>query len=263
MILIVTEIFFILLLGVVIAKYRTGLTRFTNRLSLLLSNYIKLKDRGRLQKVLYCAGKPSHQANQWVETNLNLLRWLIVAALVISFLTGQLFYLTLPIFYITILYFFVLKNVRRRKETILKRIPFVMDMLILNMESGLDLISALEELTKMDKSHPLQQEIKRTLQNIHLGELCSTAFNNLSERTQIAELKGLAMAVSQSESMGSSLTDLLRIQAEEIRHRIFKMAEAQAQKAPVKILIPMIGFIFPVVFILLFVPIGLQIMKIF
>ena len=61
--------------------------------------------------------------------------------------------------------------------------------------------------------------------------------------------------------MGSSLTELLRLQSQEIRYRIFKHAEAEAQKAPVKILIPMMLFIFPVVFIILFVPIGIQLFE--
>jgi tight adherence protein C len=145
----------------------------------------------------------------------------------------------------------------------LKRLPFVLDILTLNLESGLDFVTSLEELSKMSDSHPLYDEIKIMLRSIQMGEMRSTAFQNLATRTQMPELSSLASVIKQSESMGSSLTELFRLQSQEMRHRVFKHAEAQAQKTPVKILIPMLLLIFPVVFILLFVPIGIQLFESF
>lgn len=193
--------------------------------------------------------------------------WLISKILIFLFcllaiLTQQTFWLLMPILFIGIKTYFLIKAVRVRKEKILKRIPFVLDMVILNLKSGLDFVASLEELVEMKDQHPLLDEIKRTLQSIHLGETRSIAFKSLGERTQVAELSNLASVIEQSETMGTSLVELLTLQSEEIRHRIFKLAESEAQKAPVKILIPMLLCIFPVVFIILFVPIGIQVLDV-
>lgn len=227
------------------------------------ADYAKKKTKKRAYQLFYQSGKKMAEADQWFEKNWLLFKISLIFAIILFIFSDQWIWMFLPLAFAVYQYLGIIRGVRIRKEKILRRIPFVLDMLILNMESGLDLISALEELVKMDITHPLHQEIKLTLQNIHIGELRSVSFTNLAARTDVAELDGLAMAISQSESMGSSLTELLRIQATEIRNRIFRVAEGKARKAPLKILIPMIAFIFPVIFVLLFYPIGVQILAMF
>jgi tight adherence protein C len=220
------------------------------------------KAKGMLFEKLYhtlsANGLGRHQSEIWWSKNWNLFRIIFVLSIPLCAITGQLTFLITPWVYAFLQYYKLLRSVRVRKEQILRRIPFVLDMLILNLQSGLDFVSSLEELVEMNDAHPLHDEIRLTLQSIHVGETRTQAFQNLGSRTQVVELTHLASVIKQSESMGSSLIDLLKLQSHEIRHRIFKHAEAEAQKAPVKILIPMLGFIFPVVFIVLFVPIGIQ-----
>lgn len=194
--------------------------------------------------------------------------WLITKIIAFVFclfalLTQKFIWLFAPVLFIGFKIYSLIKARRIRKEKILKRIPFVLDMVILNLKSGLDFVSSLEELIEMNDQHPLLDEIRHTLQSIHLGETRSLAFRSLGERTQVTELSNLASVIEQSETMGTSLVELLTMQSEEIRHRIFKLAESEAQKAPVKILIPMLLCIFPVVFIILFVPIGIQVLEVF
>jgi Flp pilus assembly protein TadB len=212
----------------------------------------------RLLDTLLASGLGRQQSDHWWKQNWNIFRVLFVASIPLCALTGFYLILLFPWMYAIYKYYSLIRSVRLRKYQILKRIPFVLDMLILNLQSGLDFVSSLEELVGMHDAHPLHDEIRITLQSIHVGETRTQAFHNLGTRTQVVELSHLASVIRQSESMGSSLIELLKLQSHEIRHRIFKQAEAEAQKAPVKILIPMLGCIFPVVFIILFVPIGIQ-----
>lgn len=263
MIIVIAEAVVIISFCIFFWKIRKKMIRFFDHGEKQMMDFAKNKKKEKAYQLFYQSGRKIADADQWFAHNWLMFKiGLLISAVLFIFLDAWI-WIFLPLVFAAYQYLGIMKGVRIRKETILRRIPFVLDMLILNMESGLDLNSAIEELIKMDTLHPLHQEIKLTLQNIHIGELRSVAFQNLAKRTGVAELDGLAMAISQSESMGSSLTELLRIQSGEIRYRIFKTAEAKAQKAPIKILLPMIGFIFPVIFILLFVPIFMQVMKMF
>lgn len=216
-----------------------------------------------LSKIHLALGHNKIDFERWWGKN-----WLIakISTLVfclVALLSQKNIWLVFPFLIIALKIYSLIKAVRIRKEKILKRIPFVLDMVILNLKSGLDFVASLEELIEMNDQHPLLDEIRHALQSIHLGEPRSMAFRSLGERTQVVELSNLASVIEQSETMGTSLVELLTLQSEEIRHRIFKLAESEAQKAPVKILIPMLLCIFPVVFIILFVPIGIQVLEVF
>lgn len=214
-------------------------------------------------KIHLCLGNGSHQFDHWWKKNWFIFNLICASALILALWTLNYTWILIPIVWVGILFYSLIKKVQFRKNQILKRIPFVLDMVILNLKSGLDFVSSLEELIGMNDPHPLNDEIRITLQSIHLGESRSVAFRNLGRRTQIQELSNLASVIEQSETMGSSLIELLSLQSDEIRYRIFKQAESEAQKAPVKILIPMLLCIFPVVFIILFVPISLQVLQAF
>jgi tight adherence protein C len=221
------------------------------------------KYKDHIETLLYRSGKGGLQTEPWIAKRWQSIKILFLLGLLLSIITNAWVFLFLFLMYGLWLSQVMLADIRNRKDRILKRIPFVMNMLILNLESGLDFITALEELIAMDDQHPLHQEIKLTLKSIHLGETRAKAFANMAKRADLTELNGLAGIIEQSENMGSSLTELLRLQSSELQHRLFKQAEAKAQKTPVKILIPMMMFIFPVVFILLFAPIALQLMGAF
>lgn len=229
----------------------------------MISTSFKKNSRERIFQFLYKSGKDLASAQQWIQAQVRNMGILFLFSLIVVVFQHQLFWMLVPAMYLIFQVYFVLRAVRIRKDRILKRTPFVLDMLILNLEAGLDFVSSLEEMAKVDQQHPLHQEIRLTLYSMQLGENRSRAFRQLATRTGISELASLAMVIEQSEMMGSSLVELLRLQSQELRHRIFKIAESQAQKAPIKILLPMLGLIFPVIFILLFVPIGIQLFQVF
>ena len=93
---------------------------------------------------------------------------------------------------------------------------------------------------------------------IRMGCSRAEAFFQLADRTQIETLRILAATVSQSEQVGCSLGTLLRVQADYLRRQIWNEAEQRAQKAPLKILIPLTAFIFPAVLLILFGPLALH-----
>ena len=258
-----SEIALSFILVFVFWKYNENIQFFFEKLELNIVGHSRNKFEKKIFQLLYLSGKTFHEAQAWIKQQWLLLKILIIISIAISITSGNWFWISMPPLYFCFIYYITLSKIQKRKGIILRRIPFVLDMLVLNLESGLDFLSSVEELVEMNMSHPLHQELRLTLQSVHLGEMRIQAFTDMAERTQVPELSSLAMVIGQSESMGSSLTELLRIQSLELRNRIFKIAEAQAQKAPVKILLPMIGFIFPVVFILLFVPIGIQVFRMF
>jgi tight adherence protein C len=148
--------------------------------------------------------------------------------------------------------------VRKRQRAIDLNLPYYLDLSTLALEAGLDLIAATEEILRNDRPNPLREELEITLHSIRMGSTRREAFARLAGRTGLASLAHLASSVAQSEEMGTGLGGLFRLQAESLRRELYRQAEEAAQRAPMKLLIPLIGLIFPVVFLLLFAPLFLR-----
>jgi tight adherence protein C len=146
-------------------------------------------------------------------------------------------------------------KIKRRRRDILRTLPYYFDLITLSLEAGLDLIAAIDEVVQGDKPNPLRDELRLTLTAIQMGTVRSVAFHQLAQRTCITPLHSLSSLITQSVELGSSLANLLRLQSETLRREMFLRAEEKAQKAPVKLLLPLVMLIFPVIFILLFAPI--------
>lgn len=254
------EVLLVLALGFFAWKSRFRFHNFIQRFEKKSKSLFFRHGALHLHLLLTSYGLGRSQANSWIQKRWAFGKTILLLGAALFLITGDVICFFIPVTILLLDYYLVLRSVRVRQDKILRRIPFVLDMLILNLQSGLDFVSSLEELTQIKDNHPLHDEIRITLQSIHVGETRTNAFKNLGIRTQVQELTNLAGVIQQSEVMGTSLIEALELQSKEIRHRVFKQAEAEAQKAPVKILIPMLLFIFPIVFILLFVPIGIQLL---
>jgi tight adherence protein C len=149
-------------------------------------------------------------------------------------------------------------TIRKRQRSILSNLPYYLDLATLALEAGLDLVASLEEILRHDRPNPLRDEFATLLAEIRMGSTRTEAFSALASRTQLRSLSLLASAVTQSEEFGTSLGPLLRLQSESIRRELKRQAEEAAARAPLKLLIPLIGLIFPVVFLLLFAPLFLR-----
>lgn len=151
--------------------------------------------------------------------------------------------------------------VKRRHLSIMKSLPFVLDVLTLSVEAGMDFVSALQRNCSSRRLDPLNEELLRMTKEIQLGVSRKDALRNMSERVRQPDLKSVAHALIQADELGVSIGAVLRIQSDQLRERRFDRAEKLANEAPTKMLGPLILCIFPAVFIILLGPVLTNAMK--
>lgn len=151
--------------------------------------------------------------------------------------------------------------VKARHLSIMKALPFVLDILTLSVEAGMDFISALQRNCKTRRLDPLNEELLRMTKEIQVGLSRKEALKNMSDRVRQPDLKSVAYALIQADELGVSIGAILRIQSDQLRQRRFDRAEKLANEAPTKMLGPLILFIFPAVFIILLGPVLANAMK--
>jgi len=149
----------------------------------------------------------------------------------------------------------------KRHKEILRALPNVLDLLTLSVQAGKDFLSSLKDILDRRRMDALGEELSKTFQEIQLGKKRPEALKELSNRVRMSELTSVINAIIQAEEMGVSIGQLLAIQGDQLRNKRFSQAEKLANEAPVKILAPMILFIFPSVFIILMGPMLLQALK--
>jgi len=154
----------------------------------------------------------------------------------------------------------VKSRARSRGARLLRVLPDTMDLLTTCVEAGLAIDAALQKVAEKAKE-PLGAEVRLVLRTMAMGRPRREALEQLAARTKVPDLITFVGAVVQAESMGVSLGQVLRVQAEAVRVRRKQRAEQAAYKAPVKIIIVLAFFIFPSMFIVILGPAVLQIMK--
>lgn len=145
-----------------------------------------------------------------------------------------------------------------RKWAIFRGMPYMLDLLTLLVEAGLDFTVALERAATLLGKGPLQSEVKRFIKQLQLGALRKNALSEMGQRSDLMEMRSFVTALIQQQELGTPLGGVLRTQAEIMRFRRMQVAEERANKAPTKILIPMVLFIFPSVFLVLIGPLILR-----
>ena len=147
---------------------------------------------------------------------------------------------------------------RARHLSIMRALPFVLDLLTLSVEAGMDFMSAMQRNCEKRKLDPLNEELIRMTREIQVGTPRRVALKNMAERVKQPDLKSVAYALIQADELGVSIGTILRIQSEQLRSRRFDRAEKLANEAPVKMLGPLMLCIFPAVFVILLGPLILQ-----
>jgi tight adherence protein C len=159
--------------------------------------------------------------------------------------------------------YFLIVITRKRQDRIDKALPDILDLFIVCMEAGMSLQATInrvaEEIRTVSKD--LYNEMNLTNAELRTGIPREIALKNLGERTGVQDVKSLVALMIQSEKMGTSIAQSLRTHASFIRVQRGQKAEEMAAKLPVKILIPMIFFIFPSILIVVLGPAALQISK--
>ena len=151
----------------------------------------------------------------------------------------------------------------RRQDRIDKALPDVLDLLIVCMEAGLSLQATINRVSDEVKSISVDlfKELQLTNAELRTGINRETALRNLSDRTGVQNVKALVGLMIQSDRMGASIVQSLRTHAAFLRVQRSQKAEEQAAKLPVKILFPLLLFIFPAIFVVVLGPAAIQISK--
>jgi len=143
--------------------------------------------------------------------------------------------------------------IRKRQTQIRKDLPDIMDLLVVSTEAGVGLDSALQEVVRRRRG-PLVYEFERLLAELRLGKSRADAWRDLAERTGVEEVRLLVNALLQADELGVSIAKTLRTQAKALRDRRSEKIRVAAATMSVKMLFPMIFFIFPALLVVVLGP---------
>ncbi|MGO4257957.1 type II secretion system F family protein [Marmoricola sp. RAF53] len=146
-----------------------------------------------------------------------------------------------------------------RSAKLQKALPDAIDLLTISVESGLGFDASVAQVAR-NTDGPLAEEFARLLQEMQIGRGRTDALRSMADRTNLPDLRAFVSAMVQADAFGIPIGQVLRVQSSEIRVKRRQWAEEQAQKVPVKILIPLIFCILPCLFIAVLGPAGISIM---
>jgi tight adherence protein C len=144
-------------------------------------------------------------------------------------------------------------RVRKRQKAILLMIPDTLDLLTISVRAGLGFDAALGRVVEKLKG-PLTDEFRRALAEVRVGKTRREALRDIVPRTEVPPLTNFIGAIIQAEQLGVSISKVLQVQSEQLRIERRQRAEEQAAKAPIKMLFPLVGCIFPSLFIVILGP---------
>ena len=154
------------------------------------------------------------------------------------------------------------RRARQRTEAIDYELPELIDLLVVTLEAGISFIASLQMAAER-LAGPLGVELRITLQEQRMGLTTNEALKGMLDRADTPGMRTFVRSVVQGETLGTSTGQIMRNLAGEMRKRRRSMAEERAQKAPIKILFPLVFLIFPAMFIVLLGPVVYSFGKIF
>jgi tight adherence protein C len=149
--------------------------------------------------------------------------------------------------------FWLSRKVKGRQKQIVLEIPDALDLLTISVRAGLGFDAALGKVVERLRG-PLPDEFRRALAEIRMGKARREALRDIVPRTEVPALTNFIGAILQAEQLGVSISKVLQVQSEQLRIDRRQRAEEAAQKAPIKMLFPLVGCIFPSLFIVILGP---------
>jgi tight adherence protein C len=156
--------------------------------------------------------------------------------------------------------FWLGRRVKARQKAILMGIPDALDLLTISVRAGLGFDAALGKVVEKLKG-PLVDEFRRALAEVRVGKARREALRDIVPRTEVQPLTNFISAIIQAEQLGVSISKVLQVQSEQLRIERRQRAEEQAAQAPIKMLFPLVGCIFPSLFVVILGPALILIMQ--
>jgi tight adherence protein C len=150
------------------------------------------------------------------------------------------------------------ERLARRRRELMKTLPFFLDIITLCVEAGLNLQGAIGQAVANGPKGVMRDEFQRVLRDIRAGKARAASLRAMADRLNQSGINSFCSTVIQAETMGMSLGPVLRTQADQRRVERFLRAEKLAMQAPVKMLFPLLAFIFPCTFIVLLFPLAMK-----
>jgi tight adherence protein C len=234
-----------------------------------LARIMPTKKRDKLQQTLQYAGNPGNlQAHEFQVIQYVLIILLTLGGWLTAFTAGkgvviQVLLASAGGFMGNLLCrTFLTMRIRKRQTAIQKELPEMLDLLTVSVDAGLGFDAALFRVVEKFQGQ-LSNELRTTLQEIQMGKSRREALKDLGQRTGVDDLLTFVGSMIQADQLGVSISKVIRTQAEQVRLKRRQRIEEKAMKAPVKMLIPLVFFIFPSIFIVLLGPAMLKLAKLF
>lgn len=149
-------------------------------------------------------------------------------------------------------------RIASQRRRVHRDLPFYLDVVTLAVESGLNLTAALGYAVDQGPGGPVRAEFAQVLRDMRAGRTRAEALKAMADRLAMPAVASLVSALNTAERQGASLANVLRAQAEQRRSERFLLAERRAMEAPVKMLLPLLVFVFPCTFVVLFFPVAVR-----
>lgn len=154
------------------------------------------------------------------------------------------------------------QKTKARSRLALRELPDILDLLTVSLEAGLGFDAAVSKVVSK-KEGVIADEFHRCLEEIRLGKTRREALSAIRDRLDVDEVKSFISSILQAEKLGVGMVQVLRVQSSEVRDQRKQRAEEEAMKAPIKMLFPLVLFIFPSIFIVLLGPAIIQFIQTF
>jgi len=236
------------------------------RLGSMMSRSTPQKARQNLMNRLELAGRPGNLTPEDFAA-VRIVAAAVTAAvgLLLGLLLANVIYLAIAVvggailgFYLPVLW--LKQKVDARRNEIQKGLPDAMDLLVIAVDAGLGFDAALARVTDKYKN-ALSDEFAKVLREVSLGRPRLEAMDEMGRSSGVEDLHNFIQAIIQSEQFGTGIGKILRIQADEMRRKRRQRAQEKAAQATLKMLLPMVGCIFPTLWIVLLGPAALILMK--
>ena len=242
---------------------------FTESIYRFISGFSSDNLRSRIERSLRSVGKTGHHAvEQWIALRifpgflLPAVLGLMMARFGLPVGRAILFSAMMIICIQFGMNYYLIRKIRIRKDNIEKQLPDVLDIITVSVEAGLSFDGAVERVVQKS-ANELSRELATTLKEMRMGKLRQQALKGLAERCDVPDLTSWVAAMIQADELGVGISNVLRVQSAKMREKRRFRAREKSMKAPIKILFPLIFFIFPSIFIVLLGPAVIHVIEVF